>query len=182
MRTLGTLLFLALCLVQPGVAQASSITLDGETFVKAFTANPPNGDRLVEYVRKPETVENWTKLISIRFQQMPGAGNNPLIVAHAMAQVARERNSNAMAHVLVDKKHKEAMVDFVVWAKSGAFFEYDIFRYAKSTDGNGVVSLQFAKRLPAEEVRSEKFTLLRKSWLRQAARFDMGIVHATLGK
>src|SRR5688572_18761798 len=46
-------------------AGAGSIRFDGETYEKQFTSSKSD-IRLAEYVRRNETVKNWTKLVAVR--------------------------------------------------------------------------------------------------------------------
>jgi hypothetical protein len=117
--------------------------LDGEAFTNKFTGRPPNGDKLIEFFRQNETFENWTKLIGFRYQQLPGAGNDPSKVALGMAMLLRAKgNPSAISE---NKNNSEAMIDFITGPQNG-FMEFNIFRYTKSTDGKAVVSLQLAYR------------------------------------
>ena len=184
MRRIGALLFFAFCLVQVASAQNTPITLDGETFTKQFVGNPPNGDKLLEFVRETETFEKWTKLVGIRYQQLPGVGNDPKRVAQGMARIVKTTNPKANSRIITNKQTSEALIDFLTWPPNGAFLEFNVFRYVKSKDGNGVISLQFAKRFTSNSSPEaiKQFKSLQKSWVDQAAAFDMGIVHTILGK
>ena len=183
MRTLGAILFFSFCLVQAAIAQDPSIQLDGEPFSKQFVGNPPNGDKLKEYVRETETFEKWTKLIGIRYQQLPGVGNDPKRVAQGMAQLVKEANPRSNSSIVANEKTSEAIIDFLTWPPTAEYIEFNVFRYAKSSDGNGVISLQFANRFTSDTAPTvEQFKSLRKTWLSQAAAFDMRVVHGLLGK
>lgn len=183
MRTLGAILFFAFCLVQAAVAQDSSIQLDGELFSKQSIGNPPNGDKLREYVRETESFERWTKLIGIRYQQLPGVGNDPKRVVQGMAQLVKEANPRSNSSIIANEKTSEAIIDFLTWPPTAEYIEFNVFRYVKSSDGNGVISLQFANRFTSDSAPTvEQFKSLRKAWVTQAAAFDMGIVHNLLGK
>ncbi|MBT9552249.1 MAG: hypothetical protein IV088_15475 [Hydrogenophaga sp.] len=39
-------------------AQPKGFLFDGENYVQQFVGAPPSGDRVVEYVRPPETLNN----------------------------------------------------------------------------------------------------------------------------
>ncbi len=184
MRIIGGLIFLACCFVQGAMAQNAPIVLDGERFEKQFIGSPPNGDKLVEFVRQTETFEKWTKLVGMRYQRIPRLGNDPLKVAQGMAKVVKETNPSANSKIIFNETTSEAIIDFLIWPPSGEYLEFNVFRYAKSDDGGGVISLQFANRLasdgPADAI--DKFRSLRQSWVKQAAEFDMRIVHGLMGK
>jgi hypothetical protein len=159
-------------------AQTIPISLDGEHFTKKFVGKPPGGDKLVEYVRESESFQRWTKLIGFRYQQLPRIDNDPMKLAPAMAQFVRAANPQAQTRVLVLKEKGEALIDFLTWPPDASYLEFNIFRYARSLDGNAVVSVQFAHRFTDRSAESvEKFRRLRQAWIDQAAAFDMAIAH-----
>ena len=183
MRNIGAILFFTFCLVLPAIAQDTPIKLDGEIYTKQFIGNPPNGDKLMEFVRETETFEKWTKLIGVRYQQLPGVGNDPKRVAQGMAQIVKASNPKSNSSIIANETNSEAIIDFLTWPSTGEYLEFNVFRYVKSKDGNGVVSLQYAKRFTSDTPPTiEQFKSLRKSWVSQAAEFDMGVVHDLLGK
>ncbi|MBZ0069817.1 MAG: hypothetical protein K8F26_13510 [Thiobacillus sp.] len=183
MRTIGAILFCAFCLVQSAAAQDSPIKLDGESFAKQFVGNPPNGDKLMEFVKETETFEKWTKLIGVRYQQLPGAGNEPKRVAQGMAQIVKATNPKANSSIIANESSSEAIIDFLTWPPSGEYLEFNVFRYVKSKGGNGVISVQFAKRFTSDTAPTiDQLKSLRKSWVYQAAELDMRVVHDLLGK
>jgi hypothetical protein len=160
-----------------------SLTLDGEKFTKKMIATPPNGEKLIEFVRESESFENWTRLVGYRYQKIPGAGNNPITVATGLAQSVKARRPGAQSSVIINKKSNEAIVDFLIRSADGAFMEFNVFRYVRSVDGNAVVSLQFALRFDdVSPQTAERFRKQRQSWIEQAAAFDMNIVSAALAQ
>lgn len=164
-------------------APAAAITLDGELFTKKFVGNPPKGDKLVEFIREGETFDNWTKLVSFRYQQLPNLGNDPTKVAEQMAQTLKTVNPKANSQIIINKQASEAIIDFLTWPPDGKFMEFNVFRYAKSTDENAVVSLQLAYRFTDSSPKgTEQFKKIRASWINQAATFDIMRVHATLSE
>ena len=157
MRRLLALAAVLLSLLQFAGAQEIAVSIDGEPFSKKFIGRPPIGDKLVEFVRESESFDKWTKLVGFRYQQLSRIENDPT--------------------------KAEAMIDFLTWPPDRAYMEFNVFRYAKSTDGKAVVSLQLAYRFTDVSAEGlERFTQLRASWINQAAAFDMNIVHATLAQ
>ncbi len=174
------LLTLPFTFIQYATAQDSIITLDGESFTSKFVGTPPNGDKMLEFVRESETFDNWTKLVGFRYQQLPGAGNDPSKVAIGMSILLKAKGNPSA--VTENKKNSEAMIDFITGPKNG-FMEFNVFRYAKSTDGKAVVSLQFAYRFTdTSSGNIENILKLRESWIRQAVAFDMKIVQDALAQ
>ncbi len=160
--------------LQGSYAGEFQVVLDGEVFTKKFTGKPPNGDRLIEFVRENETFESWTKLVGFRYQQLPGIANDPKKAAVAMAQVVKMTNPKSQSRVIVSNERSEAIIDFLTWPPDGKYMEFNVFRYAKSADGNAVVSLQFAYRFTDTSHESlEQFKKIRGSWINQSVAFDI---------
>jgi hypothetical protein len=182
MRCIAQVILLLLFTIHGAIAQ-EVITLDGEPFTKKFVGSPPNGDKLLEFVRKSESFEKWTKLIGYRYQQLPKIGNDPRKSAAAMAQIVKAANPQAQSRVIVNEKTNEALIDFLTWPPDGKYMEFNVFRYAKSVDGNAVVSLQLAYRFTDRSAEGgEKFKKIRDAWINQAVAFDMKHVHAALAQ
>jgi hypothetical protein len=160
------------------IAQDHAILVDGEAFTKKSVGKPPGGDRLVEYIREDESFEKWTKLVGFRYQQLPRIQNDPTKLAPAMAKIVKASNPRAQTRVIVNREKGEAVVDFLTWPSDGSYMEFNVFRYVRSADGNGIVSLQLAHRFTDVSAEgAEKFKKLRESWVNQAVEFDMEIVH-----
>ncbi|MCL4772319.1 MAG: hypothetical protein KJZ98_00050 [Burkholderiaceae bacterium] len=173
------LLFFAQC----AVAQESTPILDGEPFTKRFVATPPNGDRVLEFVRAHESFEEWTKLIGYRYQQLPGIDNDPRKFAAGMARALQAANPQTQARVAVNGRTNEVMIDFLTWPPDRRFMEFNVFRLARSPDGKAVVSLQLAYRFAGPAANgAEKLRKVRDAWISQATAFDMRNAHAALGK
>lgn len=179
MRYILTLLTVLVISVQPAAAQDGAITFDGEQFTKKFIGSPPDGDKLVEFIRENETFDNWTKLLAFRYQQLPTAGNEPKKVAAEVFQRVKASNSKALANVMISEQKSEAIIDFLTWPKDEKYIEFNVFRYAKSADGKAVVSLQFAYRMT--DTKGLKVVKeLRSSWINKVAEFNMNHVRASL--
>lgn len=161
-------------------AQPVEIQLDGEPFVQKFSLKAPHGDKLIEFVRSSENLENWNKLIGFRYQQLPGAENDPLKVAVGMAAILKARGM--MSSVSKNEKTSEAMIDFITRGKSD-LLEFNVFRYTRSKGGDAVISLQLAYRFTdTTEQNVQHIIRLRNSWTKQAAEFDMKAIEDALEK
>lgn len=182
MKRIATLIFCLFIALPVALAQ-EAFTIDGEPFTRKFVGNAPNGDKLIEFVRQQESFEQWTKLIGLRFQQLPKINNDPVTMALAMAQVVKARDSRAQSVVRSNKEKTEAIIDFLTGPPKGDFIEFNVFRYIKSRNGKGVISLQFAYRFPGlTKENVEAFKKLRISWIKQVAAYDMNRVHRALAR
>jgi hypothetical protein len=162
-------------------ASDDAVTIDGEAFTNKFIGSPPNGDKLIEFIRSSETFENWTKLVGYRYQQLPKLDNDPRKTALSLERIVKMKNPRAKARVITNKRTNEAIIDFLTWPKDGKYMEFNVFRYTKSPDGKAVVSLQLAYRFTEASPKGiEKFKKIRSDWVRQAAAFDMKKIHSSL--
>jgi hypothetical protein len=174
-------LLLLAFLTLPAMAQ-EPVIIDGEAFTRKFVGNPPNGDKLLEFVREGESFGKWTRLVAYRYQKLPAADNDPKRVASLTAQSVKARHPESGSRVIVNEKTGEALVDFLIRSPDGEFMEFNVFRYVRSPDGGAVVSLQMAHRFDDVSAEgTERFRKLRESWISQAIAFDMNRVHAALG-
>lgn len=184
MRRVAQAIFLLLVFTQCVDAQETVFIFDGDSFSKKFVGSPPNGDKLLEFVRESESFESWTKLIGFRYQQLPKLENDPEKAARALAQVVKTTNPQAQVQVMANKQTHEALVNFVTWPPDAKYMEFNVFRYVQSEDGKALVSLQLAYRFKADNSMEgiAKLWNIRTSWTKMAAEFNMKDVHAALAQ
>ena len=113
MHKFALVLLLLASAVTQGAASDTPFTIDGEDFTKKYVGAPPNGDKLVEYVREEESFEVWTKLIGLRYQHVPGVQNDPRQVAAGMAQLVKSRDPTSRSRIIANDKSNEALIDFL---------------------------------------------------------------------
>ncbi len=182
MRALLSSLLLGLVFVfQAAYAEDPAVVFDGQAFQQRFEATQPNGDRLVEFVREGETLENWTRLIGFRSQQLPRVDNDAKKAALGMAQVIKAVSPGAPVQLIVNDQN-EAILDFLLLSKDAKFMEFNIFKYARGNDGNAVVSFQFAYRFAPSSMTPPEFAKARNAWINLAASYDMNQVQAKFAK
>ncbi len=163
------------------LASDDVVIIDGESFANTFVGSPPNGDKLVEFMRKGETFENWTKLVGYRYQHLSRLDNDPQKAALGLERIVKQNNPKAQTRVITNKRTNEAIIDFLTWPKDGKYMEFNVFRYAKSLDGNAVISLQLAYRFTDTSAQGiKKIKKIRAAWVSQAATYDMSKIHAYL--
>ena len=183
MKSIQTILILILFLVQAANAQEVLITLDGEAYTKRYSAYPNNQDGLIELIRESETFDDWTKIVSVRYQRLPHINNDPKLAALGLAQIVKKSNPASSSNVFVNEEADEAIIDFLTSSSDGKFVEFNVFRYVRSRGSNGVVYLQFARRFPSGTAPGiDQFAALRNSWVTQISAYDMGVVQELLGK
>jgi hypothetical protein len=168
---------LALLPGAPLWAQPATFRFDGEDYAQQFVGAPPHGDRVMEFVRPTENLNNWTRLVGLRYQPMPFLGNDPVAAALRLEQVVMKANPQARTHVMSNEAKTDATIDFLTWTDGQDIMEFNVFRYVKSPDGRGLVSLQVAHRFHSGQPQvGEKLRATRASWVRQVVQHDMGAV------
>jgi hypothetical protein len=181
MRRVLVLLAVLLPFFTPALLATEHITIDGETFSREFVGGPPNGDKLIEFVRESESIDKWTRLVGYRYQHLPGMDNDPVKVAQGVAQVVKASHPEGRTSIIANPKDNEALLDFLILSPDKTFMEFNVFRYARSLDGSAVVSLQLAYRFDdVSPEGTERFKKLRASWIEQAVRIDMKLIHDAL--
>jgi hypothetical protein len=181
--TAGIRLLAAALLLLPGVTTPAhgpltAVVFDGETYVRVHAERQSSGNRIVQFLREPETFENWTQAIA--YYRYATIGNDPTQAAYALRDSVRAANPDAQPRIVVHSVTRDAMVDFLTWPADGRYLEFTVVRYSRSTDGKGMVAFQFSQRFrDATKDDAEKFTKSRSSWKGHALEFDMWKVHAT---
>jgi hypothetical protein len=164
-----------------GASQAASaqdsIVFDGELYAKVHSERQSEGNRMVQYVREPETLGNWTR--SIAFYRYTTIGNDPTRAAVELRERMAAANPGAQARLIVHSVTRDAIVDFLVRLPDNRYLEFNVVRYAKDSGGKGLVAFRFAHRL-RDAGKSEPFDKDRLSWRDQVVEFDLAQIYAVL--
>lgn len=175
MKRLSALLLSALLAGQAAYAAPAPVKFDGKTFGKEFVGVMEHGNRLKEYVANGESFENWSKLIGIRYQEMPQLNNDPAAMAKALAVTLRQNNPQAKFEITHNPQQNVAVIDFITW-KTGAAndgtMEINAFKYWQSADKKGLYSLQLAQRVRTADYKDQQKAVqalknIRSSLLKQ---------------
>jgi hypothetical protein len=167
-----------LLLVLPHVhAQALRAEWGQEVFEQKHAVKTPSNDKLIEFVREPESLQNWTKMVAYRWQALPGANNNPSQVVRNMANLLQSKGLRFS--MIENPQTGEALIDFLASDQRG--LEFNVFKYKQSRDGLGVVSVQWAQRFTDTSPEgTDRFLRLRKQSIQEAAGFNMDRAEAAL--
>ena len=129
------------------------------------------GDGIAEFTLPGESVDNWSKLFA--FHGYPEMGNDPLAAVEAVGKVVKETNKDANYAIVTNDKTGEAIIDFLTWAPESDVMEFNVFKYARSADGRGLVAMQYAQHVKLGEIDVEGMRALRKRTVDDMATEDI---------
>jgi hypothetical protein len=138
-------LFASAAAAQTLVAPAS-LQYDGQDYVLAFKQVAPDGSAaLYEYTASGETVNNWTRLVSLNFQK--GIQPTPLQWATAMKQSLDASKPVPHYSVSIEKSFGYAQVIYVPDNRIPSY-EANVHKAFTKDACGGVVVLQYAEKHP----------------------------------
>jgi hypothetical protein len=157
-------------------AEAPVVDFGGQRYYLAYEdqAKLPSGepgDGIAEFTLEGETVDNWTKLFA--YFSYPESGDDPTLAAATLGKVVKETNKDANFAIIANPDTGEAIIDFLTWAPGSDVMEFNVFKYARAANGPGLVALQFAQRLKADDTSVEEIRALRVRSVEEMARADI---------
>lgn len=183
MQIILRLCFLLLVLPATSYAEPDSVHFEGEKYLKQYDHTTPVGDRVIEFIRQEENTATWSKMVAFRYQQLPKLNNDPQKMAEVMAVILKRTNPEAPFNVIANQKKDEALIDFITWDSSDDYLEFNVFRYARSENGKGVISLQVAYRFTDKSKKQmERLRSIRARWIPQALEYDITIIRQIFEK
>ncbi|AFM11660.1 hypothetical protein [Turneriella parva] len=143
--------------------EKKSIEYDGETYFLAHT-DATADQALEEYLREGETLENWTKMVSVRaFKNF----NDPKEIVRLFVAALKKQHPDAPYEAARIPETREIMLDFVTWPADGSYAEINIWKFRKVSVG--VVAFQFALRKPDTRAVLADFKKTRPQMLKVMA-------------
>ncbi len=157
-------------------ADTPAVVFDDEHYALAFEdqATLPDGeagDAIAEFTLPGESVDNWSKLFA--FHAYPEMGDDPLAAVETVGKVVKETNKDANYAIVTNDKTGEAIIDFLTWAPESDVMEFNVFKYARSADGRGLVAMQYAQHIKLGEIDVEGMRVLRQRTVDEMATEDM---------
>ncbi|MFA5351308.1 MAG: hypothetical protein WC357_08300 [Candidatus Omnitrophota bacterium] len=120
------------------------VDFDGEAYYLVFSDKIPSGGYLNQYVREGEDLNNCKKLIGV--YHFPNLSGPKQAVINLSAVIAKGDNQEKYK-IITGDKGEEALIDYFTWAeKEPLIAEFNIFRYVKRKDKQGVIAFQFCFR------------------------------------
>jgi len=159
-------------------AQVPAFRFGGEQFVQKFDVKGIAPNRQVEFGLSNETLEGWTRLVTLF--SFTKTGNDASRAAAVLANLVRERHKGAKYRVISNPKTGEAIIDFLIPVPNSELMEFNVFKYTPA--GNELVALQFARRVKLGEIDADELREIRKTALDEMARYEMQPVKAFFGK
>jgi hypothetical protein len=156
-------------------AEDQTVEFAGETYHldyqdRAKHPDGSSGDGVAEFTLEGETVNDWTKLFA--YHIYPDVPADPALAAETLGKTVKENNKDANYSLTKDDKSGEAIVDFLTWAPGSDVMEFNVFKYAKAGDGQGLIALQYAQRFKSKDIPVEEFRKLRERMVAEMAHTD----------
>jgi hypothetical protein len=175
MRALAPILAL-LHLAAPACAEDPANDFYGEEYRLGFQDQARRedgrpGNAVAEFTRTGETVNDWTKLFA--YYSYPDAGEDAMRMAEAVGTEVKRQNPDANYAVNQDGRNGDAIVDFITWEPDSDVLEFNIFKFAPAKFGPGLVALQYAQRIKADDTDGEKLRELRQRMILEMADEDI---------
>lgn len=172
-RTLFLLIgFSCILNISSALDRSREFRFDADRYFLAFS-NKDKADAYVnEYIREGETLDNWQKLIGVYYFPTNAP---PQTAVQKLSEVVKRSDPGADVRIIDTDNKNEAMIDFFVKSRTNPMVEeYDIFRYARSADGKGLMTYQFALRCYGNQAIEEfkKNTADKQKWIKQVMNSD----------
>ena len=146
-------------------ADTPSVEFGGERYTLNYEdeATLPNGrpgNGLAEFTLSGETVDDWSKLFA--FHSYPEMIADPVVAVEALGKAVKENNKDANYAIIANEKSGEAIIDFLTWAPESDVMEFNVFKYARSADGRGLVAMQYAQHIKLGDIDVAGMRALRE--------------------
>jgi hypothetical protein len=157
-------------------AEAPTVEFNGQRFTLGYEdqASLPDGqpgNGLAEFTLPGETVDGWSKLFA--YYSYPEMGDDPTAAVEAVGKAVKETNKDANFAIVVNEKTGEAIIDFLTWTPGSDVMEFNVFKYARAADGRGLVAMQYAQHVKADDTSVEDMRELRATSVADMAATDM---------
>lgn len=167
------ILFVFLLFFGINCASANCLTYDNEKYCLAFSRKNKIG-YLNEYVRKNETVHNWTKMIGVYYYEIDAD-------AKTYTKNFSERIRSQENQMLITYLQSVNLVSFdIVPRGSKKYFEYDVFRF-EDLNNSAIIGLQFTKRYKFQDTKESMKATLYKS-VEKSRRYENLLINTPMPK
>jgi len=158
-------------------AAPAAVEFEGERYALGFEDHTTledgqMGDAIAEFALPGESVEDWSKLFA--FYAYPQMGDDPAAAVEAVGKAVKEANKDANYAIAIDEESGEAIIDFLTWVPESDVMEFNVFKYARSEDGRGLIAMQFAQHLTIDDIDVEGMRALRERAVKDMTDTDIG--------
>lgn len=158
-------------------AAPAAVEFEGERYTLGFEDHTTledgqMGDAIAEFALPGESVEDWSKLFA--FYAYPQMGDDPAAAVEAVGKAVKEANKDANYAIAIDEESGEAIIDFLTWVPESDVMEFNVFKYARSEDGRGLIAMQFAQHLAIDDIDVEGMRALRERAVKDMTDTDIG--------
>ncbi|HWK37679.1 MAG TPA: hypothetical protein VNR88_02065 [Hyphomicrobium sp.] len=158
-------------------AAPAAVEFEGERYTLGFEDHTTledgqMGDAIAEFALPGESVEDWSKLFA--FYAYPQMGDDPAAAVEAVGKAVKEANKDANYAIAIDEESGEAIIDFLTWVPESDVMEFNVFKYARSEDGRGLIAMQFAQHLTIDDIDVEGMRALRERAVKDMTDTDIG--------
>jgi hypothetical protein len=129
-----------------GVNAPQRLQLLGEAYEARYSASEKD-KCLVDYYRAGESKKSWKKMLALR---LDAAGLDSLQTVENM-QSSVEAGGASAVRSFRGKNTNDYGLEFTLM--SHGVVELDVFRFVNRSNGSGTISLQYAEKIPFEQLR-----------------------------
>lgn len=160
-----------LCLAN--ITQASDqhqiLSFDQDSYFLQYSIRAPlTGGYINEYLREGEELKRYTKMLAVH--HYPRMNMSPSQAAKRLGTLVKQSNPQANYSTMENKESNEAIVDFFTWSETSEniIAEFNIFRYKKHPQGQGLIAYQFVFRNYGDNFQkyAEEFKENRQKWIK----------------
>lgn len=175
MRLLATAILIAWASIAVA-ADTPTVDFGGQSYAlnyedQATLPDGQPGNGIAEFTLPDETVADWSKLFS--FFTYPQMGDDPVAAVEAVGKAVKDNNKDANFAIVTNDKTGEAIIDFLTWMPGSDVMEFNVFKYARSADGRGLVAMQYAQHIKLGDMDVDEMRELRATSVANMAAADM---------
>jgi len=156
---LGVLVACAPMQPQTRFTPPQQIIHEGTAYTLAFQQGNANSRVVSEYTYNGESVENWSKLVTVQY--VPGKPFTPLALLQALEKTLKSETPVPHYSLYMKGEHGYAQIIYEPTAKA-PWFESDVFKSFHRPACAGQVLYQYAFKYPPPQQGEDKQAVLRK--------------------
>jgi len=161
-------------------AQTPAVEFGSQRYIKKKEMALRADEISVEFGLEKEPLAAWTRLLT--FHWLPNADIKPASAAGTMGKFIEGHAEVLGSRVLDHPKTGEAMLDILYATPKSEVVEFNIYKYALSGTGRGLVAARYAFRFNLGERESTEVRKLKSRAVAQMGKFDMAAVRSYFDK